>query len=138
MTAKSQTMARLLESLDNPVSFIQCVRNGVAGFVVRDAVERFGHCDLFASILKTSASNLHYCYQRRALDPGETEVILDALRVLEQACQLWGSDDDALLWLETPVPALGNAAPLEWFDTFEGRAWVRQVLRKTETGDFIG
>ena len=120
----------------NPVRFIERVRQGVPGSLVRDAVQRFGHRELFARILNTSAANLHRYYQRKALGREDSEEILDALRVFEQASALWGSDADALRWFETPVPALGGAAPLEWFDTFEGRGWVRQVLRKIETGDF--
>lgn len=120
----------------NPAAFIQQVRQGAPGSVVRDAVQRFGHRELFADLLNTSPANLNRHYKRKALGSKGSEKILDTLQVLEQAATLWGTDEDALDWLETPVAALGTMPPITWFDTFEGRNWVRQVLCKIETGDF--
>lgn len=120
-----------------PGAFIQQVRQGVPGSVIRDTVKRFGHRELFADLLNTSPADLNRYYKRKALGRRDSEKVLDTIQILEHATTLWGSDKDALCWFETPVAALGGVPPLHWFDTFAGRNWVRQVLRKIETGDLI-
>lgn len=57
-------------------------------------------------------------------------------RVYFEACRIWGDHDTAREWLHAPVPALVGERPVDLFDTFEGRQWVRQVLRKIEHGEF--
>ena len=124
------------EAFENALSFISAVRQGVSGQVVKKAVSLSGSRELFARILEVSPSNLSRYYRRKALSREDSEEVLDTIRVLEKARQVWGSMEVARAWLDTPVPALNHAAPIELFDTFEGRRWVSGVLDQIEQGDF--
>lgn len=124
------------EAFDDAVSFISAVREGISGQVVKKAVSLSGSRELFARILEVSPSNLSRYYRRKALSREDSEEILDSLRVLEKARLVWGSMEAAKVWLETPLAALNHSAPIELFDTFEGRRWVSGVLSQIEQGDF--
>jgi uncharacterized protein (DUF2384 family) len=58
------------------------------------------------------------------------------MRTLDKIQRIWGSDEAAQSWLHSKVPALGGAEPAEMFDSYEGRRWVSQVVKKIEYGDF--
>ncbi len=121
---------------DNPAEFIQAVHTGLPGKVIRQAINTVGHRELFVSILGVQSSNLSRLYKRKRLDKVNSESILDLLRLIHEAFRVFEDSDKANEWLETPVPALGNAAPLDLCDTFEGRELVRSALRKIEYGEF--
>lgn len=116
--------------------YIETVRKGISGAVLRKAVGEVASRDLFATILNTHASNLHRFYARKALSPEASEEILDTLRVFRDCQAVWGSPAMSQQWLNSPVPALGGAHPMTLFDTYAGRRWVQQVLRKIESGDY--
>jgi putative toxin-antitoxin system antitoxin component (TIGR02293 family) len=127
----------IVVKLDNPAVFIDAVRVGVPGEVVKSAIKTFGNDrELFVRLLGTSSSNLSRFYVRKALDPGDSEAVLDAIRVLNQATDVFEDRGMALEWLQSRVPALAGARPLDLFDTAEGRNWVRAALRNIEHGDF--
>jgi len=118
------------------VTFIRTVRSGIPGQILREAIELLGSRDLFVRLLHTSSANLNDYYHRKTLDTVDSEEILDTLRVYFEALKIWGSHEATKEWLHTPVPALLGEQPVNLFDTFEGRQWVRQVLRKIEYGEF--
>ncbi len=123
--------------LENPAVFIDAVRVGVPGDVVKSAIKAFGNDrELFVRLLGTSSSNLSRFYARKALDSGDSEAVLDAIRVLNHATDVFEDRGMALEWLQSLVPALAGVRPLDLFDTAEGRNWVRAVLRNIEHGDF--
>ena len=124
------------DALRDQVTFISTVRSGIPGQVVREAIELFGNRELFVRLLHTSSANLNRYYRRKSLDAVDSEEILDTLRVYFEASRIWGSHEAAREWLHAPVPALLGERPVNLFDTFEGRQWVRQVLRKIEYGEF--
>lgn len=123
-------------AFSDPADYIRLVRIGIPGEVVRQAVQLLGHREMFVRLLHTSSANLSRFYRRKALDPVASEEVLDALRLFAEAERVWGSLGTAETWLNTPVPALAGERPLDLFDTFEGRQWVREVLRKIEFGEF--
>lgn len=121
---------------DDPKAFIDEVKAGISGTVVREAVKWIGSRSLFVDILHTSAANLSRVYKRKHLSREDSEKVLDTLRVYERALRVWESEVAAREWLHTPVTALDGEKPIDLLGTFEGRKWVRQTLRKIETGDF--
>jgi putative toxin-antitoxin system antitoxin component (TIGR02293 family) len=123
-------------ALSDRADYIRLVRAGIPGEVVRKAVDLLGNREMFVRLLHTSSANLSRFYRRKALDPVASEEILDVLRLYAEAARIWGDLDTANAWLDTPVPALAGDKPLQLFDTFEGRSWVRAVLRKIEFGEF--
>jgi len=116
--------------------FIRTVRLGLPGSVVQSAIELLGDRDIFIRLLNTTSGNLSRFYRKKNLGRVDSEELLDTLRVFFQARGVWENDDLAREWLHTAVPALNGERPIDLFDTFEGRNWVRQILRKIELGEF--
>ena len=123
-------------ALSNQAEYIRTVRQGLPGTAVKNAIKILGNRELFIRLFDTTSSNLNRVYRKKNLCREDSEELLDTLRVFIEAQKVWGDDDSVREWLDTPVPALNGATPLELFDTFEGRNWVRQVLRKIEHGEF--
>jgi putative toxin-antitoxin system antitoxin component (TIGR02293 family) len=103
---------------------------------VKSVVEATGLRETFLSILNVTSGNLSREYRKKALTKEASEEVLDAVRLLKQAVDVWESRDMAIEWLKSSVPALGGEKPINLFDTFEGRRWVAQVLNKIEHGEF--
>jgi putative toxin-antitoxin system antitoxin component (TIGR02293 family) len=122
--------------LNNQAEYINIVRVGISGGVVKRAIEIMGNREMFVRLLNTTSANLNRYYRKKTLNRVNTEEILDTIRVFAQTLQIWGDADAAKTWLNTPLPALSGEKPVNLFDTFEGRNWVRQVLRKIEQGEF--
>ena len=117
-------------------AFVAAARQGLPGLVVKQAVHVLGHRELFVRLLGTTAGNLNRFYRRKTLGPAHSEAVLDALRVFFHAVSVFSGRKGADEWLSTSLPALGGHSPVEFCDTFEGRALVREALRKIEYGEF--
>lgn len=122
--------------LINQVEYISTVRAGISGAVVKRAIEIFGSRELFVRLLNTTSANLNRYYRKKTLNRVDTEEVLDTIRVFAEALQIWSDDKTVKIWLNTPVPALAGEKPVNLFDTFEGRNWVREVMRKIKYGEF--
>ena len=116
--------------------FIDTARKGIAGKVVKQAVDAVGQRDLFVRLVGVSPGNLHRVYRRKTLGPAQSEALLDVLRVFSGASRVFGGLDAAREWLDTPLPALGGERPLELCDTFGGRRLVGEAIAKIEHGEF--
>ncbi len=124
-------------ALTNQADFIRSVRNGVSGEVVKRAIRVFDNRELFVRILGTTSSNLSRYYRVKKLNRVDSEEMLHTIRLYGQAVDVFGDLEKAKEWIKTPVPALSGEKPEALFDTFEGRNWVAQVLRKIEYGEFV-
>ncbi len=125
------------DSLANQIQFIQLVREGVPGEVVKRAVQAFDARELFVRILGTTSSNLSRFYRVKKMSRENSEEMLDTIRLYGQAEEGFGDLEKAIEWIKSPLPALSGEKPEALFDTFEGRRWVSQVLRKIEYGEFV-
>lgn len=121
---------------EDRADYIRQVRQGIPGSVVKGAIDLLGNRELFIRLLHTTSPNLSRFYKRKTLSPEDSEEVLDALRIFMEAFRVWGDLDSARQWLEAPLPALAGEKPVDLFDTYEGRGWVRQVLRRIEYGEF--
>lgn len=120
----------------NRKAFIDVSRKGIPGRWVKSVVEATGLRETFLGILNVSSGNLSREYRKKALTKEASEEVLDAVRLLSQAVDVWESRELAIEWLKSPVPALDGERPITLLDTFEGRRWVSQVLNKIEHGEF--
>lgn len=116
--------------------FIDFTRKGIPGDWVKSVVEATGLREAFLGILNVESGNLSRVYRRKALSKETSEEVLDAVRLLRQAREVWESNELAMQWFRSSVPALGGEQPINLIDTFEGRRWISQVLNKIEHGDF--
>ena len=123
--------------LDDPVAYINAVRTGLSGELVKRAVKIFDNRELFVRILGTTSSNLSRFYRLKKMTPAASEEMLDTIRLFKQTVELFGDVESAKEWLNTSVPALKGEKPISLLDTYEGRRWVLQVLRKIEYGEFV-
>lgn len=122
--------------LANPIDFIDTSRKGIPGLWVRHAIDATGLRDTFLSLLGITPARLSRLYREESLSRSCSESVLDAARVIQQAEVVWESREQALNWLQCPLPALGDQRPIDLFDTFEGRRWVSRVLNNIEYGEF--
>ncbi len=137
--AVSQPMAGIdvpMSAFSDTTEFIRAARKGIAGKVVKQAVDVVGQRDLFVRLVGVSPGNLHRVYRRKTLGPAQSEALLDALRVFFRASTALGSLETAREWLDAPLPALGGQRPLELCDTFNGRRLVQDAIGKIEHGEF--
>lgn len=59
-----------------------------------------------------------------------------AIDVVHQAIRVWESQEQALEWLQRPIPALEDEKPYDLLGTTEGCCRIASVLQKIEHGDF--
>mgnify|MGYP005862991173 CR=1 FL=1 len=123
--------------LNNQAKFIHFVREGISGEVVKHAVKLLGNRDLIVRILGTTSSNLSRYYRVRRMNQVDSEEMLDTLRLYAQALDVFGDIDKVSEWMRTPLPVFSGESPESLLDTFEGREWVSQVLRKITYGEFV-
>ena len=123
--------------LTNQVEYIHFVRDGIPGEVVRRAVKVFENRELFVRLLGTTSSNLSRYYRVKKMSRIDSEEMLDTIRLYGQALRVFGEMEKAKEWIQTPLPVFSGARPESLFDTFEGRNWVSQALRKIEYAEFV-
>lgn len=122
--------------LTNRKIFIDVARKGIPGWWVKSVVDATELRETFLTVLDVSSENLSRVYRKKALGKKTSEEILDTVRVIRQAVDVWESQELAMQWLSNSVAALDDERPTNLFDTFEGRRWVAQVLRTIEHGGF--
>ena len=132
-----------IEGIDVPAAvladrsaYIRTARRGLPGRVVRQAIHALGHRDTFLRLLGVTAGSLNRLYRRETLGRGQSEALLDMLRLMSGAIAVFGGLHHASEWLQTALPALGGERPIDLCDTFEGRRWVCETLRRIEYGEF--
>ena len=70
--------------------------------------------------------------------PGGLELVITrhSVDVVQQAIRVWESREQALEWLQCPIPALEDERPCDLLGTLEGCCRIASVLQKIEHGDF--
>ena len=122
-------------ALSDRTIYIQTVREGLPGYTVKAGTKLIGR-SLFIRLFDTNSANLSRFYNKKHLNRHDSEEVLDTFRVTAEAIRIWEDKDAALEWLNMPIPALAGDKPIDLFDTFDGRRWVSEVLRKIEFGEF--
>lgn len=124
------------DTLTNPALFIQRVREGISGEVIKKTVKLLDNREVVIRLLGITSGNLSRTYRRKQMSPLVTEEMLDTIRLYGYAIDVFG--DLALVkeWMKSPIAALADEKPENLFDTFEGRQWISNVLQKIEYGEF--
>ena len=120
----------------DPSAFLEAVRAGLPGEIVKQTVAVVGYRGLVLRLVGTTSANLHRVYRRKTLAQAQSEALLDALRVFARAERAFAGLVGAREWLETALPALGGQRPIDLCDTFEGRRLVQDAIRRIEHGEF--
>ena len=120
----------------DPSAFLEAVRAGLPGEIVKQTVAVVGYRGLVLRLVGTTSANLHRVYRRKTLAQAQSEALLDTLRVFDRAARAFAGLVVAREWLETALPALGGQRPIDLCDTFEGRRLVQDAIRRIEHGEF--
>jgi putative toxin-antitoxin system antitoxin component (TIGR02293 family) len=122
--------------LENRTAYIQAIRRGISGEIVKQAVQVLEERELFIHLLNTNSANLSRFYRQKSLTKMQSEGILDTLRVFQKAITVFENEKLAKEWLHTSIPALAGEYPINLCDTFEGRKLVCEALQAIEYGEF--
>jgi putative toxin-antitoxin system antitoxin component (TIGR02293 family) len=122
--------------LENRTAYIQAIRRGISGEIVKQAVQVLQERELFIHLLNTNSANLSRFYRQKQLTKMQSEGILDTLRVFQKAITVFENEKLAKEWLHTSIPALAGEYPINLCDTFEGRKLVCEALQAIEYGEF--
>ncbi len=125
------------ETMNDKARFIQLTRKGLSGEVVRRVARTLDNREVLIRVLGTTSGNLNRFYRRKTMDANTSEELLDTIHIYGEALRVFGDLELAKTWIKTPLPALAGEAPEALFDTFKGREWVMQTLRKIEYGEFV-
>lgn len=94
--------------------------------------------DTLASLLDIPQRTLARRKQEGRFHSDESDRLLRVSRVFGRAVELFeGEPNAASAWLERPLPALGNAIPLELARTEVGALEVERVILALEHGVFV-
>ena len=124
------------ETLADNSAYLRLARRGLSGQLVRQAVNVLGRRETFARLLGTTPGHLRRLYRRPALGLAQSEALLDMLRVVSRALNVFRDLKRTDEWLDAALPALGGTRPIDLCDTFRGRQLVRDAIVRIEYGKF--
>lgn len=90
--------------------------------------------DKLAPKLGISIATIQRRKQQGRLEPGESDRVLRFARLMGKAVAVFGSEQDARQWLNSPQFGLGGAVPLDYAKTEVGAREVENLLGRIEYG----
>jgi putative toxin-antitoxin system antitoxin component (TIGR02293 family) len=138
-TAKRPPRARQLFRglVDSPLTDIaRDVHRGLPAQMVDDAADylQVPKSEIMAITEVKAASLSRWTREGQALPLGESDRLARVARVVRVARQVLGSDEEAVLWLNTPVPAMGNVKPLSLLTSDASSRIVEDTLARAAAG----
>jgi len=73
-------------------------------------------------------------YKGKPLDINMSDRLLTLARVYVKCLDIFESEENSVKWLKSPIPALGDARPLDYLDTNAGADMVMSLLGRIEYG----
>ena len=89
-----------------------------------------------ADLLMISLKTIQRRKKEKRLTPEESDRLARVARVFARARMLFGDDQKALLWLRSPLPALGGRLPWEFLDTDIGVERLEDLLGRIAHGAY--
>jgi putative toxin-antitoxin system antitoxin component (TIGR02293 family) len=87
-----------------------------------------------ADLLMISLKTIQRRKKEKRLTPEESDRLARVARVLARASVLFGDEQKALLWLRSPLPALGGRPPWDFLDTDIGVERLEDLLGRIAHG----
>jgi putative toxin-antitoxin system antitoxin component (TIGR02293 family) len=75
--------------------------------------------------------------RKMRLSQDESQRVLRAREILDQATELFGSKEEASRWMTSPAYGLGGVRPIDWLDTDIGYENVHSLLGAIEWGNYF-
>lgn len=73
-------------------------------------------------------------YKGKVLDINMSDRLLTVALVYSKCVDVFGSEENSVSWLKSPVLALDNARPLDYLDTNAGAEMIMTLLGRIEYG----
>ena len=130
--ARAKQLFRSL--VDSPlIDMARDVRRGLPAQMVDDAADylQVPKSEIMAITEVKAASLSRWSREGHMLPLGESDRLARVARV---ARQVLGSDEEAVAWLNTPVPALGNVKPLSLLTSDASSRIVEDTLARAAAG----
>ena len=88
----------------------------------------------FAKVAGTSVRTISRLKNEQLIPEHAAEVVLAVLRAFRKACEVFGDEEKAVLWLKRSNSVLGETPPLFLLNTRFGAEEVMDVLTRIEYG----
>ena len=88
----------------------------------------------FAVIAGTSARTLSRLKANQNIPSQAAEVTISLMRAYSKACEIFGSQENAVKWLKSPNSVLGNITPVQALSSRFGAEEVMDMLGRIEYG----
>ncbi len=119
------------------VNMMKAARAGIKMSVLSKLAQNFNMTlSDFSKILPVSSRTLQRYDANKVLPKALSDHTLQIIKVFEKAVNVFEDKETAVKWIRTPIFALGNVPPLDFFDTFSGVEIVYDELIRIEYGVF--
>lgn len=71
-------------------------------------------------------------YEGKILDINMSDRLLTVSLVYSKCVDVFGSEENSVAWLKSPLPSLGGACPLVYLDTIIGSEMIMTLLGRIE------
>lgn len=132
-----QALAEVLETGEPPNSntLISLTRKGLPRRTVDNLAHALGmSVGEIARLLPISLRTLQRYQNKQLLDKDLSDHLIQITKVFARAVEVFGTQQQAALWLKSPIMALGNVRPIEMLDTSTGAELVTTILGRIEYG----
>lgn len=123
--------------VDSPlIAMAHGVQRGLSPRLLDDAADylQVPKAEIMAITEVKAASLSRWMRDGQALPLGESDRLARVARVAKVARQVLGGDAEAVQWLNTPVPALGNVKPLSLLTSDASSRIVEDTLTRAAAG----
>jgi putative toxin-antitoxin system antitoxin component (TIGR02293 family) len=76
----------------------------------------------------------YHASKGKTVDTHLSDQLATVSKVFARCVEIFRSPDKASRWLKSPLPALGNAQPMDLLDTATGATMVMNLLGRIEQG----
>ena len=90
--------------------------------------------ETLSGLLHSSYRNIQRKDEDELLDTLKTEKVLELAAFAQRGIEVIGNKQSFAEWLQSPLVALGNKAPLDFLDTSFGIQMVTKLLGRLEQG----
>jgi putative toxin-antitoxin system antitoxin component (TIGR02293 family) len=123
------------QKLSNEMDFIRLSRAGIKKNAVVSVAKHLGiTLEKMSAILHISSRTFQRMKESEPLDIYTSEQTIEMARVLERACRVFESEQEARSWLNAPLKAIGGIAPTDILDTSFGAQIITDILGRIEQG----
>lgn len=121
----------------NDLDWIGCIRVGVPKKALDNIMDVTGiSVQEISQIIGTSDRTLRRYSSAQKLNPEQSERVIELARLYSRGEEVFGNLESFKVWMNNPVPALGNKTPKTFLDTSLGIDMLMDEIGRIEQGVF--